>query len=177
MSYLSIPELLRVQNLRPDVLSTLTAHMAEFERQTGRKSYVPPDGGMRTHERQRELYADSLDASGNVKPGYRAAPPGLSAHETGAAYHLRIVGAAADTNDPGYETLAQIGEQLGMIAGKHFKTGTPDPEHFETNESTDTRRRLWAEVVQRRLWRAALVVTGVGVGVGLWLKYRPRRRR
>jgi len=168
MSYLTPTELARVWTLRPDVFSTLTHHMSLFEARTGRRTTVPRDGGVRSLARQGELYADSLDASGDVKPGYRAAKPDDSAHPLGAAYHLRIVGATSYA-DPGYETLAQIGEELGMRAGLHFK-GTPDPEHFETNESQQVRQRLWDDVVRRRLQRT-LVAVGVvsAIGACVWL--------
>lgn len=172
MSYLTPTELTRVWNLRPDVFSTLTRHMAAFERRTGRRTTVPKDGGVRTNQRQGEIYADSLATTGGFKPEYRAAPAGSSAHELGAAYDLQIVGASG-FNDPLYEQLARVGEELGLVAGLHFKSGPPDPFHFETNESQEVRRRLWHETVRRRL-RRALVAGGVvaAIGICLWLGWQ-----
>lgn len=172
MSYLSPTELARVWALRPDVLSTLTRHMAEFEKRTGRRTTVPKDGGVRTFQRQGQIYADSTDASGAFKPQSRAAPAGSSAHELGAAYDLQIVGGSGFT-DPGYAVLAQIGEELGMVAGLHFKNGPPDPFHFETAETQQVRQRLWADVVRGRLQRALIAGAAVtALGLCVWLGWR-----
>ena len=178
MSYLSPIEVARVWNMRPDVLATLTRHMALFELRTGRKTTVPRDGGVRTAARQAEIHADSLAVGGGFKPEHRAAAAGSSAHEYGAAYDLHIVGASG-FSDPLYETLARIGEELGLVAGLHFKSGPPDPFHFETKETNDVRRRQWAALVGRRLRRnllAGALVIGAGVAAyRLWRTFTRRR--
>ena len=155
MAYLSPAELARVALLRPDLLSTLTRHMAEFERQTGHRTYVGAKGGLRSYEVQAQTYADSL------AQGFRANPPGTSHHEYGAAYDLIIVGtgkdAAMDKANPLYETLAAIGENLGLRAGQHFRSGKPDPYHFELMESLATARMKWDALARERLRGVSIV--------------------
>lgn len=165
MAYLTLLELARVGLLRSDVLSALMKTMADFERVTGKKSFVPEDGGLRTLGRQAAIYADAL------ANGYRAAPAEDSKHVYGAAFDLHIEGTGADpkldAKNPLYTTLAQLGEANGLHAGLYFRshaTDKPDPYHFESPDSLATCQAKWAELTRGRLRRAAI---GAGIAVGL----------
>lgn len=179
MAYLSLPEILgsRLYLLRPDVLSDLTWIMAEFERQTGKRTYVPArikgEGGVRSRVEQRAIKADS------VKAHYRALAEDESRHVLGAAFHLEIVGAPVQNARPprgaeaDYEILARIAESRGYSAGLHFK-GDPDAAHYEKKESLAAAREKWATLTRERLWRLA----GVGLAaLAVYLSWRAYRRR
>ena len=161
MAFLSPLELSRLGLPRPELLSILTRHMDEFERRTGQKTYVGDNGGVRSRATQTRIYRDSL------AQGFRAAPPGGSHHEFGAAYDLIIVGtgkdAAADKNAPLYKTLADIGEELGVDAGFYFNRGKPDPYHFQLREDLGTAATRWETLTRERLRRGALGVAVVGL--------------
>lgn len=172
MAFLTPVEFARVWLLRPELFSVLQQHMAEFERVTGKKTYVGAAGGVRSNAVQAATYADS------IRSGFRAAPPGKSPHEFGAAYDLIIVGtgkdAATDKANPLYETLARVGESFGLVAGQHFKTGKPDPYHFQLNESLPVMRAKWDTLTRGRLWRAV----GIGLSLaGIILSLNALRRR
>lgn len=147
-------ELVRVALVRQDVKDAVLATMQAFEDQTGMKTFVPEDGGYRSMSTQTEVYADSL------KEGFRAAPPGKSKHEFGAAIDLQIINAdgtvreqnaAVDESDPDYELLATLGESNGLIAGKHFSSGDPDPYHFESSDSLEVCAEKWDALTKERL--------------------------
>lgn len=170
MAYLSLREVAQTWWLRPELLSTLTRVMADFEKATGKRTRVGDRGGVRLPETQAATYADSL------AQGFRAAPPGQSHHEYGAAFDLVIEGtgkdAATDAKNPLYTTLAGIAEGYGLRAGLHFTKGRPDPYHFELKESLAVVRKKWVALTRERLWRAA-ALAAVTAGV-LYLWHRSR---
>jgi D-alanyl-D-alanine carboxypeptidase-like protein len=96
--------------------------------------------GMRSFERQRELYAQGRNVSGHVVDPAKVvtdAPPGLSAHNYGLAVDLVFNGAR-----PGepwqwnwgpqfpWKGLAELGKGLGLDAA-YFWTKFPEEPHFE----------------------------------------------
>ena len=153
--FLTTTELARLgHGVRPDVFSTMLKHMALAEQDTGKKIYVRPDGGFRTHERQQQLYAAKVrdQERGQV---YATATPGNSRHEYGAAYDLGIVGGTAAD----YEALAAIGRELGMDPGAEYG----DPFHFQTRESLETVKAKYADLVRGRLRFLALTVGAIAL--------------
>lgn len=141
MAFFSPIEAVRVALVRSDVRDAVLATMNDFEAKTGRKLFVPADGGFRTESDQTRIYADSL------AQGFRAAPPGKSPHQLAAAIDLQLVGttqdAERDQRDPLYRQLAEIATSHGLRAGFYFKTGKPDPYHFEAAETDDVMRAQW----------------------------------
>lgn len=142
MAYFSPAEWPRVVLMRPDFRATLLAVMNEFEEQTGKKTYVPAQGGHRGEGVQGAIHADSL------AQGFRAAPAGESAHEFGAAGDLVIVGkppqnAERDQRDPDYQVLAEISRRHGLRPGFYFTSGKPDPYHHDTGETLAVMREKW----------------------------------
>lgn len=148
MALFSPNEWPRVALMRPDVRATLLAVMNEFERETGKKTYVPANGGYRAEGVQAAIYADAL------REGFRAAPPGQSGHEYGAEADLVIVGkppqdAARDQRDPDYRQLADISRRHGLLPGFYFTSGLPDPYHHGADEPLDVMRAKWTELKKK----------------------------
>jgi RHS repeat-associated protein len=83
--------------------------------------------GTRTWEEQEDLYLNYLMG------GPRAAPPGKSQHNYGAAYDIVIKDSQGnvfwDVNY--YKDAGAVGKSLGLKWGGDFKTGNPDYDHFE----------------------------------------------
>lgn len=135
-------EFLRVALVRPELRELVLRVMAAWElRYPGQKLYVPFNGGYRAEGVQAAIYADSTRA------GFRAAPPGHSPHEYGAAIDLQIVGTKQDADrdqaDPRYRALADIAVAHGLTAGFYFRSGKPDPYHLELSEPLELMRSTW----------------------------------
>jgi len=178
MSYLSLNEVLRCWWVRPDVLSTGTLIMQDFERETGRRLYIPKHGGHRFYKVQAQLFADSLKAGGGKKLAWPVADPDgeFAFHVVGGALDFHIVGGRNnnDNPDPDFAKLAEIAERHGMRAGYRFKKR--DVFHIEVNETMAVARAKWETLTRERLWRGGLVVA-VGVGAGFALAHSLNRSR
>ena len=153
MAYFSPVELSRLMLVRADVTSAISRIMTRFEQRTGYKTYVI--SGYRFLDQQAATYADS------IKGGYRAVPSDESYHPLGAAVDLGIVGqvtsAELDKKNPLYRTLASIGVEEGLDAGFNFKSGKPDPYHFQARETLTDAKTHWQALTRGRLWRLAII--------------------
>lgn len=92
--------------------------------------------GLRTIEEQEALYA-----RGRTQPGLKVTTPRRSVHNTGLAFDIGIFKEDRYVNDsPDYNTVGQIGKELGLIWGGDWKIA--DPPHFETADAQDALRKL-----------------------------------
>lgn len=144
MSFLSPNEAARLSLSLPRHVSHMTKLQANFEKRTGLKTVVV--SGFRSNKQQAATHSDSVAAARNGQ-GYRAAPAGSSKHEVGAATDLNIVGeqtagdASKDARNRYYVILAEEARKIGLKPGMDFKTGDPDPYHFEEPETLDTLKK------------------------------------
>lgn len=138
MAYFGPLEWVRVALCRPELRTAVLAVMADWEgRYPGQHLFVPYNGGFR---------AEGVQASIVAAGDGRAAPPGDSAHEYGAAIDLQIVGTDQDARrdhlDERYRTLASLAVAHGLRAGYNF-SGDPDPYHLELSETLETMKAQW----------------------------------
>lgn len=142
MAFLSLRESVEMFGARPELLALQSQLMDRFEKQTGKRSFVPVDGGVRSHARQAKLDADSQGK-------YPVATAGSSFHEYGAAFDLNIVGGY---DAAGYRVLADIAREIGLRPGYDF--ANRDEFHFELRESLSTAKAKWA-ALQKKNWSSA----------------------
>lgn len=167
--FLAALEFARLQLTLPRHASKVTRLMANFEKRTGKRTTIVE--GHRTTQRQAEIYADST--KGGKGQAYRAAPPGHSKHQFGAATDLNIIGetagdAVTDKASMWYGILAEEARKVGLKAGYDFMGRLPDPYHVEEPESIEALR---AEYNAMRLHLLAIV--SVAVVALLMLFFRP----
>lgn len=148
MALFSPTEWPRVALMRPDFRAKLLAVMTAFEAATGKKTYVPENGGVRLDGVQALIFERA------EVQGFRAAPPGQSEHEYGAGGDLVIVGkppqdAERDQADPDYELLARISRAHGLKPGFFYASGRPDPYHHGTGESLAVLKAKWADLKKK----------------------------
>lgn len=188
MAFLSLGELALLRWSLPRHVAKVSQLMANFEKRTGHKLVVV--SGHRSRETQAAIYADSLKAGAHKgAQGYRAAPPGRSKHQHGAATDLNILGrdgkrdrtittgdAAKDHAHPLYVALAEEAEKLGLDAGRNFTRGLPDPYHVEERESLAVLQAEHAAYLRGLLWRTATLVVAAAAVVALILHIITRRR-
>lgn len=150
MAGLSPREQLELALARPELVQAVDALMKRFYERTGKVlSVVPDDGGVRSTKQQAQIYADSL------KEGFRAAPPGGSMHEMGAAADLHVVGetsgdAVTDQKSAFYRIMGDEAVKLGLRAGFYYKSGLPDPYHVELNETITQAQEKWKALSAKR---------------------------
>lgn len=92
--------------------------------------------GLRSYEKQAQLYADSLAAEAAGQPHLPAAAPGTSAHETGDAFDVTFnVVPPGMTLDQFQRALADYSRTIGLKPGYYFHDAQgkadPDPPHFQ----------------------------------------------
>lgn len=145
MAFLSLSEAIEVAGARPELLSKLTQLMTEYERRTGKRTFVPKFGGVRSPETQARLDRDSAGA-------YPVAAVGSSFHEYGAAFDLNTLGGY---DADGYRQLAEIATGLGLVAGYYWKGKQQDVFHFQLDESLATTKERWAALQKKNsFWRS-----------------------
>lgn len=131
MAFLGPKEAIEVAGARPELLSALSRLMDAWEKQTGGKTMVPRDGGVRTNARQAQLDAES-------EGKYAVAAAGNSHHEYGAAVDLHILSGGD------YKQLAAIAFSVGLVNRKRQREFDPaDPFHFQLDESLATVKAKW----------------------------------
>lgn len=165
MATITVTERRRLGQLRPELWPLLLALMDASESELGKKLYVSDFGGQRTPATQAKLYADSLDANGNQQ--YAVGKPETSRHVYGAAFDVHFVGEGTDDE---YQQLADIGQQLGLVAGYYFDhrgVGKHDPYHFQLNEPLQTSIDRWNAMqrlgIVKSIGTAVLLVIGIGL--------------
>lgn len=156
----------------PRHVSKVSRCLSAFTERTGRRTKIV--SGHRPTHVQEQIYADSLKAGGRSGQGYRAAPPGKSKHEAGAATDVHIIGetsgdAATDARNPYYIALAAEARKVGLKPGLDFKGGLPDPYHLEEPETLEVLKQEWAAF--RRVVLGAL---GVAAGALVLIFFLPR---
>lgn len=163
MPYLGLSEVLRLALARPELVSAITKTMDDFEKRTGRRTYIPRHGGVRSPQEQQAL-VDDRNRQGKTYP---VAPANKSRHTFGAAADIHILDDDGTGHElighPLYDTLAAIGESHGLVAGRRFQNR--DDYHFELKETLDESRRAWADLVGRRLQLVAIVGTVVALTI------------
>lgn len=172
MSYFSPVELGLLAFSLPRHVSKVSQMMAAFEKRTGKRTRVV--SGTRSTALQAQIHADSLAAGGyKGQQTFRAAPAGQSKHEAGAATDINIIDnttgdAAKDAASPLYRALAEEGEKVGLKAGLNFKTGLPDPYHFEEPEPLATLKAEFQEHIRDLTTKGAGLLAVVAVLLLLW---------
>lgn len=165
MATITATERKRLGQVRPELWPLLLALMDSSESELGRKLYVSDFGGQRTSAIQARLYADSLDANGNQL--YAVGKPETSRHVYGAAFDVHFVGEGTDDE---YRQLADIGEELGMVAGYYFDhrgVGKHDPYHFQLNEPLQTSVDRWNAMQRLGIVKAAGAAVLIALAIGL----------
>lgn len=175
---LTTTERRRLGRVRPALLENVSALMDAAGEQFGFTLAVPDDGGTRSTELQKALYADSL-AQGGGKLAYPVASPGHSRHEYGAGFDVHIIAGGSNPDGTGsdddYRRLADLGESLpgnpGLTAGYYFKARGlathSDPYHFQLNEPFQTSVDEWAAMNRATgsaTLEAVFLIMAVGVG-------------
>jgi hypothetical protein len=127
--------------------------MARAEKEAGLRTVVREFGGYRGPGIQAQLLqwrneADREDGIiGGGRDYYAVAPAGMSFHEAGAAFDLKIVDPIQRT-DNNYRHLADIGKALGLNAGYYFRK--KDEFHFELDESLADAVVKWQDMMRKR---------------------------
>jgi len=117
----------RLQKLRPEI----QGDVIEFLQQARAAGYdLRITDGLRTMQRQAELYAKGRTAPG---PRVTNAKPGYSWHNFGLAIDVvPMVNGRPDYNTPGWSEIGRIGEKLGFVWGGRWTTINDKPHFHKT---------------------------------------------
>ena len=122
----------RLAELHPDVRDKAIEHLQLLEILGEEPRIGGRDGGLRTYERQDELYAQGRTEPGQIVTN---AQGGESFHNFGAAYDVTMYRDGQPIqrgDDPAYQTSGIMGEAAGMEWGGRWNH--PDMPHFQQTD-------------------------------------------
>lgn len=145
-------EALEMFGARPELTAADSRIASEFEAETGKRTYIAVDGGVRDSAKQAALYADSLK-QGNGTLAYPVGKPGESRHEYGSARD-RLILAADNPTEADYRKLAVISARHGLV--NRFGRPEYDPTdkgHGQLDEPLEVAKAEWAKLQKKNCLR------------------------